>query len=100
MLLFVETASGERNAFDSCSIVIVACSANSHFPPFVIKFTDASSRSPRSASTAADASPALALLLLLAEVAGAPQNTAIRPEQELLVTCMGIPTSNASSHIG
>lgn len=79
MLLLVETASDDRSAPESCSIVMVACSAKSHLPPFVIRFTDSSRSSPAAASVAAS--------LLLFAAAGTPQNTAMRPEHELLVTC-------------
>lgn len=82
MLLSTDTASGERSACSSCSNVMVACSASSHLPPFVMRFAD---------SSAASLSPT---------VAGAPQNTAMRPEHELLVTCKHQPATQWCSAIG
>lgn len=71
LLLVMASASGDCSALNSCSNVTVACSATSHLPPFVVK---CDSTAGPSADAGADA------------LAGMPQNTAMRPEQELLVT--------------
>jgi hypothetical protein len=75
------------NASFNFSMVIVACSLNNHFPPFVIRLVVVVVSCFFSMASCSNSWwSVIPEEMISFSVAAMPQKTAIRPEQELLVT--------------